>query len=111
MEGSRRRRSATLKINYRTSHQIRFQADRLLDPQIADVDGNVESRKGAVSLFNGPKPAIKTFASEQEETEGVAEWLRELTQRGLQPQEIALFVRSATQIARATKAAELAAIK
>jgi hypothetical protein len=106
-----RGRSTTLKINYRTSHQIRFQADRLLDPQIADVDGNVESRKGAVSLFNGPKPAIKTFASEQEETEGVAEWLRELTQRGLQPQEIALFVRSATQIARATKAAELAAIK
>jgi hypothetical protein len=106
-----RGRSTTLKINYRTSHQIRFQADRLLDPQIADVDGNVESRKGAVSLFNGPKPAIKTFALEQKETEGVAEWLRELTQRGLQPQEIALFVRSATQIARATKAAELAAIK
>jgi hypothetical protein len=106
-----RGRSTTLKINYRTSHQIRFQADRLLDPQIADVDGNVESRKGAVSLFNGPKPDIKTFASEQKETEGVAEWLRELTQRGLQPEEIALFVRSAAQIARATKAAELAAIK
>jgi superfamily I DNA/RNA helicase len=106
-----RGRSTTLKINYRTSHQIRFQADRLLDPQIADVDGNVESRKGAVSLFNGPKPAIKTFASEQKETEGVAEWLRELTQKGLQPQEIALFVRSAAQITRATKAAELAAIK
>ena len=49
-----RGRSTTLKINYRTSHQIRAQADRLLDPQIADVDGNVEEPKDTVSLFNGP---------------------------------------------------------
>ena len=73
-----RGRSSTLKINYRTSHQIRSQADRLLDPQIADVDGNVESRKDAVSLFNGPKPDIKTYASPQKESEGVANWLRQL---------------------------------
>ena len=29
-----RGRASTLKINYRTSHQIRSQADRLLDPEI-----------------------------------------------------------------------------
>ena len=38
-----RGRSSTLRINYRTSHQIRMQADRLLDPEVADVDGNVGS--------------------------------------------------------------------
>lgn len=106
-----RGRATTLKINYRTSHQIRSQADRLLDPQIADVDGNEESRKDAVSLFNGPKPDIKTYASHEKESEGVAEWLRQLAKAGLQPHEIALFVRSAEQIDRATKAAELAGIK
>lgn len=106
-----RGRATTLKINYRTSHQIRSQADRLLDPQLADVDGNEESRKDAVSLFNGPKPDIKTYASHEKESEGVAEWLRQLAQAGLQPHEIALFVRSAEQIDRATKAAELAGIK
>jgi hypothetical protein len=106
-----RGRAATLKINYRTSHQIRSQADRLLDPQIADVDGNEENRKDAVSLFNGPKPDIKTYASQDKESEGVADWLRRLTKAGLQPHEIALFVRSAEQIDRATKAAELAGIK
>ena len=41
-----RGRSRTLRINYRTSHQIRSQADLLLDPRMADVDGNVEERKG-----------------------------------------------------------------
>jgi hypothetical protein len=29
-----------LRINYRTSHQIWVQADRLLRSSIADVDGN-----------------------------------------------------------------------
>ena len=40
-----RGRSTTLKINYRTSHQIRAQADRLLGATVADVDGNTEERK------------------------------------------------------------------
>ena len=34
-----RGRSRTLHINYRTSHQIRLQADRLLGPELSDVDG------------------------------------------------------------------------
>ena len=45
-------------INYRTSHQIRIQADRLLGPEVSDVDGNVEDRRGTVSVFNGPEPKI-----------------------------------------------------
>ena len=53
-----RGRSQTLRINYRTSHQIRTQADRLLDPEMSDVDGNLEERKGTVSVFNGPEPTI-----------------------------------------------------
>lgn len=106
-----RGRATTLKINYRTSHQIRSQADRLLDPQIADVDGNEESRKDAVSLFNGPKPNITTYVSQEDESKGVADWLRQISEAGLHPHEIALFVRSTDQIDRAIKAAELAGIK
>ena len=34
-----RGRSTTLRINYRTSHQIRTQADKLLGPSVSDVDG------------------------------------------------------------------------
>lgn len=106
-----RGRSATLKINYRTSHQIRSQADRLLDPQIADVDGNVEGRKGAVSLFNGPKPGVKAYPSNEAEIEGVRLWLKRLSEEGIQPHEIALFVRSTAQLGRAKAAAERAELK
>jgi mRNA-degrading endonuclease RelE of RelBE toxin-antitoxin system len=38
-----RGRSRNLRINYRTSHQIRQQADRLLGPEVADVDGQQRS--------------------------------------------------------------------
>ena len=41
-----RGRSTRLRINYRTSHQIRSQADRLLGPKLADVDGVTEDRRG-----------------------------------------------------------------
>jgi superfamily I DNA/RNA helicase len=51
-----RGRSRTLRINYRTSHQICVQADRLLGAEVSDVDGNIEDRRGAVSLFDGPEP-------------------------------------------------------
>lgn len=106
-----RGRSSTLKINYRTSHQIRLQADRLLDPQIADVDGNIEERRGTVSLFNGPKPDIKAYPSNQEEIEAVRRWLTHLSEELIQPHEIALFVRSTAQLDRARASAERAGLK
>jgi hypothetical protein len=79
-----RGRSTSLKINYRTSHQIRSQADRLLDPQMADVDGNIEERKGTVSLFNGPKPTITAASSGETEIQTVRDWLNSLKNAGLQ---------------------------
>ncbi len=67
-----RGRSHTLRINYRTSHQIRRQTDRLLPFELSDVDGNAEDRRGTVSVFNGPEPEIRIFDSEQEEIAAVA---------------------------------------
>ena len=58
-----RGRSHTLRINYRTSHQIRRQADLLLGPELADVDGNVEDRRGTISAFNGPPPTVEVLDS------------------------------------------------
>lgn len=46
-----RGRSKTLKIYYRTSHLIRRQADLLFDLEVADVDGNVEERRGCDFCF------------------------------------------------------------
>ena len=64
-----RGRSRTLRVNYRTSHQIRTQADRLLGPIVTDVDGNSEDRSDTVSVFNGPPPMIRSLESDDEEIE------------------------------------------
>ena len=105
-----RGRSQTLRINYRTSHQIRTHADRLLDQEISDVDGHHEERNGTVSVFNGPTPTIKVFGDEDAECAAVKECLTARISEGLQPGEIGVFVRSLDQIGRAVQAVKLSAI-
>jgi superfamily I DNA/RNA helicase len=101
-----RGRSRTLRVNYRTSHQIRTQADRLLGPEVTDVDGNIEDRSDTVSVFNGPPPTIRVLRSESEEIEAVAAWLAAQAKAGLSPHEFAIFVRSAEQLDRAKAVAK-----
>ena len=103
-----RGRSHTLRINYRTSHQIRRQADRLLPPELADVDGITERRGGTISAFNGPEPSIRVFETADEEAAAIADWLTARRQEGFAPHEIAVFVRSEDEIARAREAVRLA---
>ena len=92
-----RGRSRTLRVNYRTSHQIRMQADRLLGPEVTDVDGNSEKRDDTVSVFNGPPPTILKLESQDEEIKAVGGWLAERVKAGVLPHEIGLFVRSAAR--------------
>lgn len=103
-----RGRSRTLRINYRTSHQIRMQANRLLGPELSDVDSNTEERRGTTSVFNGPAPTIKALDTLEEEIETVKKWLTDRTGEGIKPHEIGVFVRSASELERACTAVELA---
>src|SRR5262249_54176865 len=96
-----RGRSRTLRVNYRTSHQIRTQADRLLDPIVTDVDGNSDDRTDTVSVFNGPPPTIQTLKTETEETTTVGAWIAGHVGAGLMPDEFGVFVRSTDQLDRA----------
>jgi superfamily I DNA/RNA helicase len=105
-----RGRSRTLRVNYRTSHQIREQADRLLGPEIADVDGNVERRRETVSVFNGPPPVVRVCTTPDEEAAIVGSWLRERLADGVQPHEVGVFVRSDDQLDRAEAAVKAAGV-
>ncbi len=105
-----RGRSRTLRVNYRTSHQIRFQADRLLGPEVADVDDNVEDRRGTVSVFNGPPPTLRFLPDEDAESAAVGAWIAERVAEGLLPHEFGVFVRSAAQLDRARAAVTAAGL-
>ena len=106
-----RGRSRTLKINYRTSHQIRSQADRLLNPEVSDVDGNVESRQGTISVFNGPEPTIRCYTDADAESQAVGVWLRQCNTSGVLPQEMGVFVRSENELPRAQAAVKAAGLE
>ncbi len=105
-----RGRSRTLRVNYRTSHQIRTQADRLLGPVVTDVDGNSEDRSDTVSVFNGPPPTIKSLKSEDDEIKTVGRWIVEQAKAGVVPHEFGVFVRSAVQLGRAQAAVKAAGL-
>ncbi|HHY57034.1 MAG TPA: UvrD-helicase domain-containing protein [Chloroflexi bacterium] len=105
-----RGRSRTLRVNYRTSHQIRARADRLLGPEVGDVDGNREDRRGTVSAFNGPEPTIKVLDTEAAECAAVRQWLSARLAEGIAPHEIGVFVRTAAQLPRAQAAVAAAAL-
>ncbi len=99
-----RGRARTLHINYRTSHQIRMQTDRLLAPEVSDVDGNSEERRGTVSVFNGSAPVIRTFHSQEDEIASVGAWLADRSKEQVAPHEFGVFVRSEAELDRARAA-------
>jgi superfamily I DNA/RNA helicase len=76
----------------------------LLNPELTDVDGNRESRGDTVSVFNGADPVIFRAASQAEEIGAVQNWLAQRIAEGLSPHEIAIFVRSPSEIGRAKEA-------
>ena len=106
-----RGRSSTLTVNYRTSHQIRRAADRLLPNTVRDVDGSADERGRTVSVFNGPPPSTALFGSQEEELTGAAQWIREAIAAGVTPSEIGVFVRSRAELARARKVVEAAGLR
>ena len=101
-----RGRSRTLRINYRTSHQIRMHADLLLGPELSDVDGNIEKRKGTISIFNGPKPTIKVFDTLEDEIKFVGKWLKNRIDEGVLNLMKLVFLFVQDELVRASMAVE-----
>jgi hypothetical protein len=96
-----RGRSSTLRVNYRTSHQIRASADRLLPKSVRDADGIEDGRSGSVSTFNGPTPTILRAKDAAQELGAVATAIQAWLDDGLFTNEIGIVVRSDDELPRA----------
>lgn len=105
-----RGRSATLKVNYRTSHQIREAADKLLPDRVRDVDGREEERRGTISVFEGPSPELLLGVDAADEAAKVAAFIGRAVQDGIAASEIGVFVRSRRELPRARQAVEQAGL-
>lgn len=90
-----RGRSYVLRINYRTTEQIRRFADALLGQEADDLEGGKQPRQGTRSLLSGPEPVLKGFDGRAAECDFVVEQIRQLLKLGRTPDEIAIFARQA----------------
>jgi len=77
-------RSHKLKINYRTTEQIRHTAVSILDGiAFDDLDNGVDEQKGYRSLMTGEAPLIQCFNNVQEESDFIINSLQALTSEEL----------------------------
>jgi superfamily I DNA/RNA helicase len=88
-----RGRSRVLRINYRTTEQIRRAADRVLGTTVDDLDGESERRDLTRSLLRGPEPTLRGFSSATDEVAFVADRIQEVLGQGVQPGDVAVFAR------------------
>lgn len=106
-----RGRASSLRINYRTSRQIREAADQLLPQKVRDVDGIEDDRSVAQSVFEGPAPVVVQFDDKADEAAEIGKVIRAAIDDGLTPDEIGVFVRSAEYLSRARNAVVAAGLK
>ena len=78
-----RGRSSRLRINYRTTEEIRDWAMHILTGiPFDDLDGALDSTKGYRSLTHGQAPIVEGYGSFNEEVEALIKHIRELNAEG-----------------------------
>lgn len=90
-----RGRSSKLKINYRTTEEIRKYATAILnDINFDDMDEGIDSNKECQSLTHGIKPVIQQFKTANEEIDFIINKIKELTNNGIELKNICVAART-----------------
>ncbi len=106
-----RGRATRLRVNYRTTEQIRCFSERLVGAAVEDGDGELEGRE-TISKLSGPEPELRGCDSVDAEITEVAEWLRGFVDQGYRPRDIAVFARTeGVLVERAQAALEAAGLE
>lgn len=92
-----RGRARVLRINYRTTEEIRRFADRIMS-RADDLDDESEDRSGCRSLRAGVTPDALGFGRPEEQYDYVAEHIRGCIQNGVAAGEIAVIARTGRQL-------------
>jgi len=96
-----RGRSSRLKINYRTTEQIRDWAMRVLSGEhFDDLDGASESSVGYRSLLSGPKPTLRHFDDPEEELTWIAARIDDLLRGDVPSSSICVVAHRTRQVSK-----------
>lgn len=108
-----RGRSTVLRLNYRTTEQIRRAADAVLGVEADDMDDGKESRTRTRSLMRGPAPELRGHDLSDAELEGAAQRIRQWVASGIPERAIGVFARTnrrAEQVVDTLTRANIAAV-
>lgn len=87
----RGKRSQKLKVNYRTTEEIKRMAVSVVkDQKYDDLDGGEENNKGYISLVHGERPSYKIFKSSIDEVKQVIHYLDICETEGIRAKEICI---------------------
>lgn len=90
-----RGRSRSLKVNYRTTDEIRRWAVAQLEGcEIDDLDGNVDSLKGYRSLTHGDVPDVIASATQNDDLVHIRSILKQLADDGVEPRQVCIVART-----------------
>ncbi|WP_271769134.1 UvrD-helicase domain-containing protein [Aquimarina algiphila] len=92
----RGRRSRKLKVNYRTTEEIKKKAVSILFDEVYDnFDGEAETNAGYVSLMHGADPLYQTFSSPEEEDSFISVEIQKLlSNENVNPSDICIAGRT-----------------
>jgi superfamily I DNA/RNA helicase len=91
-------RSSKLRINYRTTEQIRAWAAAMLRGlEVDDLDGGRDDEVGYRALLSGPQPETHHFPGREEEQTFLGERLHDLL-KDRRPEDICLVARTTKQV-------------
>ena len=101
-------RSSRLRLNYRTSDEIRRWAVSILEGiSVDDLDDGLDSLNGYTSVFRGPVPFLVGYKGEDEEIAALADWLRDLKASGTRLGDVGVLASTRLQVDRlATRLAD-----
>ena len=89
-----RGRSKILRLNYRTTEQIRRSADKLLGASGDDLDGGKEPRDKTRSILSGPRPELVGHETADAQFTTVVQRVSRWVAGGIKPEAIAIFGRT-----------------
>ncbi len=88
-------RSCQLRINYRTTEEIRRWAMGILNgAAFDDLDDGIDEGKGYKSLVHGVAPTVESFQSLSEESESIIQKIKALISEGTDPMNICIVTRT-----------------
>ena len=90
-----RGRSRSLKVNYRTTDEIRRWACAQLEGcEIDDLDGSIDTLRGYRSLTHGDRPDVMASSSQQDDIKHIREILKQLADDSIEPRQVCIAART-----------------